>query len=45
MLARAYGNAHVLTRIAESLTDDSKSISNALVSAAPNWAKMRAEIE
>ncbi|WP_061026374.1 LPD38 domain-containing protein [Bradyrhizobium sp. CCH5-F6] len=45
VLARAYGNAHVLTRIAESLTDDSKSISNALVSAAPNWAKMRAEIE
>ncbi|WP_128947136.1 LPD38 domain-containing protein [Bradyrhizobium zhanjiangense] len=45
VLARAYGNAHVLTRIAESLTDDSKSISNALVSAAPHWAKMRAEIE
>ncbi|WFU84836.1 hypothetical protein QA645_19470 [Bradyrhizobium sp. CIAT3101] len=45
VLARAYGNAHVLTRIAESLTDDSRSISNALVSAAPHWAKMRAEIE
>lgn len=45
VLARAYGNAHVLTRIAESLTDDSKSVSNALVAAAPHWAKMRAEIE
>ncbi|MGY4294606.1 polyhydroxyalkanoate synthesis regulator phasin [Bradyrhizobium sp. i1.4.4] len=45
VLARAYGNAHVLTRIAESLTDDTKSISNGLVAAAPHWAKMRAEIE
>ncbi|MDH2400459.1 hypothetical protein QCM77_10990 [Bradyrhizobium sp. SSUT18] len=44
VLARAYGNAHVLTRIAESLTDDSKSISNALVAAAPHWAKMRADV-
>lgn len=45
VLARAYGNAHVLTRITEATTDEVKSISNALVSAAPRWARLRADIE
>jgi ddrB-like ParB superfamily domain len=45
VLARAYGNAHVLARIAEAVSDDNKNISNALIAAAPHWAKMRSEIE
>jgi hypothetical protein len=45
VLAKAYGDAGVLTRIAESTNDEIKSISNALVAAAPRWAKMRAGIE
>jgi predicted kinase len=45
VLAKAYGDAGVLTRIAESTNDEIKSISNALVGAAPRWAKMRAGVE
>jgi DNA-binding XRE family transcriptional regulator len=45
VLAKAYGDADVLARITESTDDDVKSISNALVGAAPTWAKMRVEID
>ena len=45
VLAKAYGDDGILSRIAESTNDEIKSISNALVSAAPAWARMRAEIE
>lgn len=45
VLARAYGNDAVLARIAEATSDDVKSISNALVSSAPEWAKFRADVE
>jgi hypothetical protein len=45
VLAKAYGDAGILTRVAESTDDEIKSISNALVGAAPRWAKMRAGIE
>lgn len=45
ILARAYGDSTVLTRVAEATSDDIKSISNALVSAAPDWAKLRADID
>jgi transcriptional regulator with XRE-family HTH domain len=45
ILAKAYGNADVLSRITESTDDEIKSISNALVAAAPQWAKFRADIE
>lgn len=45
ILARAYGDSTVLTRVAEATSDDIKSISNALVSAAPEWAKFRADVD
>lgn len=45
ILAKAYGDEGVLSRIAESTNDEVKSISNALVAAAPDWAKLRADIE
>lgn len=45
ILARAYGDSTVLARVAEATSDDIKSISNALVSAAPDWAKLRADID
>jgi transcriptional regulator with XRE-family HTH domain len=45
VLAKTYGNADVLSRITESTDDEIKSISNALLAAAPQWAKMRADIE
>ena len=44
VLAKAYGDASILSRIAESTDDDVKSIWNALVATAPAWAKMRAEV-
>lgn len=45
VLARAYGDSTVLARVAEATSDDIKSISNALVSAAPEWAKLRADVD
>lgn len=45
VLARAYGDVEILARVAESTDDDIKSISNALVAASPEWAKLRAEID
>lgn len=45
ILAKAYGDAATLSRIAESTNDEVKSISNALVAAAPQWARLRAEIQ
>lgn len=41
VLAKAYGDSPVLTRIAESTNDEIKSISNALTTAAPEWAAIR----
>jgi hypothetical protein len=45
VLAKAYSDPNIVSRITESTDDDVKSISNALVSAAPAWAKMRSDIE
>lgn len=45
VLAKAYGDADILSRITESTDDEAKSVSNALVAAAPAWAKLRADIE
>lgn len=45
VLAKAYGDDHILSRIAESTNDEIKSISNALTAAAPAWAKLRGDIE
>lgn len=45
ILARAYGDSTVLARVAEATSDDIKSISNALVSTAPDWAKLRADVD
>lgn len=45
LLAKAYGDSAVLTRIAESTNDDVRSISNALTAAAPEWARMRADVD
>lgn len=45
VLARAYGDADVLARITESNDDEIRSISNALVMAAPQWAKLIADID
>lgn len=45
VLAKAYGDSPVLARIAESTDDNVKSLSNAMVAAAPDWAKLRAAIE
>ncbi|MFA6267866.1 MAG: hypothetical protein WC670_19385, partial [Pseudolabrys sp.] len=44
VLGKAYGDTPILSRIAESTSDEVKSISNALVSAAPEWAAMRSSI-
>lgn len=41
VLAKAYGDSPILTRIAESTHDDVKSISNALTASAPEWAAVR----
>ena len=45
VLGKAYGDTPILARIAESTTDDVKSISNALVSAAPEWARLRVAVK
>jgi hypothetical protein len=45
VLAKAYGDASLMARIAEATSDEVKSISNALTSAAPKWAKLRADVE
>jgi predicted kinase len=45
VLARAYGDASVLSRIAEATNDQVKSISNALTAVAPTWARLRADVE
>jgi hypothetical protein len=44
VIATAYGDAPVLTRISEATSDEIKSISNALVASAPTWAKLRADV-
>lgn len=44
VLAKAYGDTPVLARIAESATDDVKSISNGLVAASPEWALLRTRV-
>jgi hypothetical protein len=46
LVARAFGDqdARVITRIAESLDDDVKNMSNALMVVAPRWAKIRSQI-
>lgn len=45
VLAKAYGDASLMARIAEATSDEVKSISNALTSAAPGWAKLRSDVE
>lgn len=45
VMARAYGNASVISRITKSNDNEVKSISNGLIMAAPQWAKFLAEIE
>jgi len=45
VVASAYGDAPVLARIGEATADDIKSISNALVAVAPDWAKLRADVK
>lgn len=45
VLAKAYGDSPILARIAESTSDDVRSISNALTQAAPEWAALRGAIE
>jgi hypothetical protein len=45
ILAKAYGDADILSRIIESTDDDVKSVSNGLIQAAPLWAKLKADIE
>lgn len=45
ILAKAYGDPDIVSRITESTDDDIKSISNALTAAAPAWAKLRADID
>lgn len=44
VIARAYGDANIIGRLVESTHDDVKSISNALLEAAPDWAKLRSDI-
>jgi hypothetical protein len=44
VLGKAYGDTPILSRIAESTSDDVKSISNALTAAAPEWARLRAGV-
>lgn len=45
VLAKAYGDTPILTRVSESTSDDIKSISNALTAAAPEWAALKAAVE
>lgn len=44
VLAKAYGDSPVLARIAESTKDEVKSISSGLTAAAPEWARLRADV-
>lgn len=44
VLAAAYGDSPVLARIAEATHDEVRSISNALTAAAPEWARLKADI-
>lgn len=44
LAARAYGDSPVLARLADSIDDDVRGLSVALMHAAPDWARMRAEI-
>lgn len=45
VLARAYGDDAILGRVAESADDHVRSLSNALVAVAPEWARLRADVE
>lgn len=45
VLAKAYGDTPILSRVAESTKDDIRSISNALTAAAPEWAALKAAVE
>lgn len=45
LFSRAYGDDRLLTRVAESPDDDMRSVSNALITAAPRVAQMRNAIE
>ncbi|MBN8532459.1 MAG: hypothetical protein J0L51_00080 [Rhizobiales bacterium] len=45
VLGRAYGDAELIARITESADDTIRSVSNALQQIAPDWARMRAEID
>lgn len=45
VLARAYGDDSILGRVAESADDHVRSLSNALVAVAPEWARLRADVE
>jgi hypothetical protein len=44
VLAKAYGDAEVLASITESTDSDIRSVANALMTAAPQWAKLRSDI-
>lgn len=44
VLGKAYGDSPILARVAESTHDEVKSVSNALIAAAPEWAQLRALI-
>jgi hypothetical protein len=45
VLAKAYSDADLMARIAEATSDDIKSISNALIAAAPDWARFRSDVD
>lgn len=45
VLAKAFGDSPVLARVAESTSDEIRSISTALTAAAPEWASLRAAID
>jgi N12 class adenine-specific DNA methylase len=45
VFAKAYGDVGVIARIAESTDDEIRSISNALATVAPKWARLRADVE
>jgi N12 class adenine-specific DNA methylase len=45
VLAKAYGDADVISRITEATDDETRSVSNGLVMSAPIWAKFRGEVE
>lgn len=44
VLGKAYGDSPILARMAESTSDDVRSISRGLMEAAPEWAQLRARI-